>query len=132
LERIRGGDVLIALGMALERRRGRRHPVARGIRSQTNPKETLDHVYIEIFVWSKCLLLRQSIRFRDSSNRSSSGSTIASDFFEGLDFWRRQLTDIEIHPWLIYGGETRQDRDRATVLPWTDLSPLLDAISSAP
>ena len=117
--------------MALERRRGRRHPVARGIRSQTNPKETLDHVYIEIFVWSKCLLLRQSIRFRDSSNRSSSGSTIASDFFDGLNFWRRQLTDIEIHPWLIYGGETRQDRDRATVLPWTDLNPLLDAISSA-
>ena len=30
LERIQGGDVLIALGMALERRRGRRHPVAGG------------------------------------------------------------------------------------------------------
>ena len=30
LERIRGGDVLIAQGMALERRRGRRHPVPCG------------------------------------------------------------------------------------------------------
>jgi hypothetical protein len=43
--------------------------------SQTNPKETLNHVHIEIFVWSKCPLLRQSIRFRDSSNRSSSSGS---------------------------------------------------------
>jgi hypothetical protein len=42
---------------------------------QTNPKETLGHVYIEIFIWSKCLLLHQSIRFRASSNRSSSGGS---------------------------------------------------------
>lgn len=42
---------------------------------QTNPKETLDHVYIEIFIWSECLLLHQPIRFRDSSNRSSSGGS---------------------------------------------------------
>lgn len=60
-----------------------------------------------------------------------SGSTIASDFFDGLDFWRRQPTGIEMHPWLVYGGETRQDRDRATVLSWTDLSPLLDVVASA-
>ena len=39
-----------------------------------------------------------------------------------LDFWRRQLTGIDLHPWLIYGGETREDRDRATVLPWTGSS----------
>ena len=34
-----GGDVLIALGMALEGRRGRRHPVARGGQGQEAPLE---------------------------------------------------------------------------------------------
>jgi hypothetical protein len=57
-----------------------------------------------------------------------SGSTIASDFFDGLDFWRRNLPGIEIQPWLIYGGDTRQDRERGTVLPWTALGALLDAV----
>lgn len=58
-----------------------------------------------------------------------SGSTIASDFFDGLDYWRQNLSGIEVHPWLVYGGETRQDRDRGTALPWTALDTLLEAIA---
>jgi hypothetical protein len=58
-----------------------------------------------------------------------SGSTITSDFFDGLDFWRQNLSDLQIQPWLVYGGETRQDRDRATVLPWRALDSLLDAVA---
>jgi predicted AAA+ superfamily ATPase len=58
-----------------------------------------------------------------------SGGTIASDFFDGLDFWRQRLPDLHLQPWLIYGGDTRQTRDRGTALPWTDLAPLLDALN---
>jgi len=54
-----------------------------------------------------------------------SGETIASDFFKGLDFWREKLPKQPITPWLIHGGTTRQDREKATVLPWGDLTPLL-------
>ena len=54
-----------------------------------------------------------------------SGETIASDFFKGLDFWRAKLPRQSITPWLIHGGTTRQDREKATVLPWDDLNPLL-------
>ncbi len=54
-----------------------------------------------------------------------SGETIASDFFSGLDYWRAKLTRQTLTPWLIHGGTARQDREKATVLPWNDLSPLL-------
>jgi len=57
-----------------------------------------------------------------------SGETVASDFFRGLDFWRAKLTQVTLTPWLIHGGSTRQDRTRATVLPWNDLDPLLDLL----
>jgi hypothetical protein len=55
--------------------------------------------------------------------------TIASDFFGGLDYWRAKLTRQSLTPWLIHGGTARQARDKATVLPWTGLSPLLNQIT---
>jgi len=58
-----------------------------------------------------------------------SGETIASDFFTGLDYWRAKLTRQSLTPWLIHGGTARQDREKATVLPWSDLSPLLNKLS---
>jgi predicted AAA+ superfamily ATPase len=58
-----------------------------------------------------------------------SGETIASDFFGGLDYWRAKLTRQTLTPWLIYGGTARQDREKATVLPWNDLSPVLNQIA---
>lgn len=53
-----------------------------------------------------------------------SGETVASDSFKGLDYWRGQLPNLTIVPWLVHGGTTRQQRERATVLPWNDLEPL--------
>ena len=55
-----------------------------------------------------------------------SGETIASDFFRGLDYWRAKLTRQTLTPWLVHGGTARQDREKAAVLPWHDLSPLLN------
>ncbi len=60
-----------------------------------------------------------------------SGSTVASDFFDGLDFWRQQLPNVKLQPWLIYGGDTPQPRERGTVLPWSNLTPLLQALATA-
>lgn len=58
-----------------------------------------------------------------------SGETIASDFFSGLDYWRAKLTRQTITPWLIHGGTALQQREKATVLPWNDLSPLIEKIA---
>lgn len=58
-----------------------------------------------------------------------SGATIGSDFFKGLDFWRTHLPSLKIYPWLIYGGETRQNRERGTALPWNKMEPLLKTLS---
>ena len=55
-----------------------------------------------------------------------SGETIASDFFSGLDYWRAKLTRQTLTPWLIHGGTARQDREKATILPWNGLAPLLN------
>jgi hypothetical protein len=57
------------------------------------------------------------------------GGTVASDFFDGLDFWRHQLPSHHFQPWLIYGGDTRQARERGTALPWSDLGALLEALA---
>ena len=59
-----------------------------------------------------------------------SGETIASDFFTGLDYWRAKLTRQTVTPWLVHGGTAHQQREKGTVLPWNDLSPLLSSISS--
>ncbi len=59
------------------------------------------------------------------------GETVASDFFKGLDFWRGSLQDEAITPWVIYGGETRQARERGTVLPWLKIRPLIETIESS-
>lgn len=57
-----------------------------------------------------------------------SGETIASDFFSGLDYWRAKLPRQTITPWLVHGGTSCQQREKATVLPWNCLSPLIENI----
>jgi predicted AAA+ superfamily ATPase len=57
-----------------------------------------------------------------------SGETVSSDFFKGLDFWRKRLPGATLTPWLIYGGTDVEPRERATVLPWHRLSPLLETL----
>lgn len=59
-----------------------------------------------------------------------SGATIASDFFKNLDYWREHLTSVTLDPWMIFGGESRQRRERGHVVPWNDLDPLLDELVS--
>jgi hypothetical protein len=58
-----------------------------------------------------------------------SGETIASDFFSGLDYWRAKLSRQTITPWLIHGGTAFQQREKAIVLPWNDLSQLIEKIA---
>lgn len=57
-----------------------------------------------------------------------SGETIASDAFGNLEYWRSHLSGQTIVPWLVHGGEASQQREKATVLPWFDLSPLCDTL----
>ncbi len=53
-----------------------------------------------------------------------SGQTVASDFFDNLDFWRGQLPDTAITPWLVYGGTQAQSRERGAVVPWSQIGSL--------
>jgi uncharacterized protein len=55
-----------------------------------------------------------------------SGMTVTSESFSGLKYWGSQLTEYKLHPWIVYGGETKQEREAATVLPWRDLESLLE------
>lgn len=55
-----------------------------------------------------------------------SGQTIASDFFDNLDFWRGQQPDAAIKPWLVTGGNQAQTRERGTVVPWTQIGTLTE------
>jgi hypothetical protein len=57
------------------------------------------------------------------------GDVPASDSFDGLSYWGEHFPGRELAPWLIYGGTGRQDRSRATVLPWQDLAPLLGKLA---
>lgn len=60
-----------------------------------------------------------------------SGETIASDSFDGLSYWRNQLADRTLVPWLVHGGLAHQQREKATVLPWNDLGPLRDSLAAS-
>lgn len=57
-----------------------------------------------------------------------SGATVAGDFLAGLDYWRDRLPGRTLHPWLVYGGDAGQRRERATVLPWSGVGQLLSAL----
>lgn len=59
-----------------------------------------------------------------------SGATIASDFFNGLDYWSERLSSVKLDPWMIYGGDSRQRRERGHVVPWNDLNALLNKVIS--
>jgi predicted AAA+ superfamily ATPase len=58
-----------------------------------------------------------------------SGETIASDSFTGLDFWRTRIPGKTLVPWLVHGGTTHQQREKARILPWNDLSPLISQVA---
>ncbi len=58
-----------------------------------------------------------------------SGASRRKQIPSSLDYWRAKLTRQRITPWLIHGGTTLQHREKATVLPWNDLSPLIEKIA---
>jgi hypothetical protein len=50
--------------------------------------------------------------------------TIASDWFDGLAKWRRLAGERAAKPVMIDGGDNRQSRETAEVLPWSDIGEL--------
>ncbi|MEZ5330740.1 MAG: ATP-binding protein [Thermoanaerobaculia bacterium] len=56
---------------------------------------------------------------------AKSGATVAGDFLRPLALLREVLTErtpqLEVDARLVYGGETRQDRTTASVLPWREI-----------
>lgn len=55
---------------------------------------------------------------------AKSGMTIAADWFDGLTKWRRLAGERSARPVLVYGGDARQSRESADVLPWSDIGEL--------
>lgn len=60
-----------------------------------------------------------------------SGETVASDSFAGFDYWRSHLAGKNLVPWLVHGGTAFQQREKACVLPWNDLSPLISVLAGS-
>lgn len=54
-----------------------------------------------------------------------SGTTVSSDFFKGLEYYRKLSGLSTDNFYLIYGGTTKQKRSLATVLGWDQLDELL-------
>jgi hypothetical protein len=55
-----------------------------------------------------------------------SGRTVASDFFRGIDDWRRISGQTDSKAWLVYGGDREQARGHLRVLPWRRITELAD------
>ncbi len=51
-----------------------------------------------------------------------SGQTINRDYFKGLKFWQKLAGETAGKAWLVYGGDTRQNRSDAIVFPWYELN----------
>lgn len=50
-----------------------------------------------------------------------SGSTIATDFFKGLNYFRKLAGDRVENAWLIYGGEEKRLQENTTIYGWKSL-----------
>lgn len=60
-----------------------------------------------------------------------SGSTVAQDFFKGLNYWS-QLAGTSPHEgWVVYGGDEDQNRSDGRVLSWRSIDKLTEAIVSS-
>ena len=47
-----------------------------------------------------------------------SSETIAADFFSGIARWQRVAANASGQGWLVYGGDRRESRSSAEVVPW--------------
>lgn len=64
---------------------------------------------------------------RETGNKTiiieaKAGKTIHENFFSGFKLWNKVSNNKADHSYLIYGGESRQKRSIATILPWKDIS----------
>jgi predicted AAA+ superfamily ATPase len=59
-----------------------------------------------------------------------SGQTVAPDFFQGIDDWRRISGQAEGEAWLVFGGDREQERGRLHVLPWRQIGKLAAKVAS--
>lgn len=57
-----------------------------------------------------------------------SGQTVSSDFFDNLARYRADFPSMNIRPWLVYGGDEAQKRERAEVVPWARIETLCEQI----
>jgi len=57
-----------------------------------------------------------------------SGQTVVSDFFDNLASWKKIAGEKGGRPWLVYGGNRRQSREIAEVLPWREIGDLAAAV----
>jgi predicted AAA+ superfamily ATPase len=59
-----------------------------------------------------------------------SGQTVASDFFHGIDDWRRISGQTHGEAWLVFGGDRAQERGSLHVLPWRHIGKLAARVAS--
>lgn len=57
-----------------------------------------------------------------------SGATVMPGHFKALEQWAKFTGDDAVKKWLIYGGDARQSRANAEVLPWLEISDLGDLL----
>lgn len=57
-----------------------------------------------------------------------SGSTVAPDWFDGLQRWCDLAGDVAETPYLVYGGDQQQGRDDIAVLPWREIGQLAEVV----
>ena len=57
-----------------------------------------------------------------------SGRTVVSDFFRGIDDWRKISGQTDTEAWLVYGGDRKQNRGRLRVLPWRRIGELAGGV----
>ena len=59
---------------------------------------------------------------------AKSGATVTRDQLAGLRDWQRLTGATPERSWLVYGGETEQERAEGHILPWSAIARLRDAV----
>ena len=62
----------------------------------------------------------------DDKGKIKSGQTITADYFNGLGKWVVWAGADADRPYLVYGGDERQERHQAEVIPWREIGLLCD------
>jgi hypothetical protein len=60
-----------------------------------------------------------------------SGQTVVPSFFDNLKSWTQIAGETGGRAWLVYGGDQRQSRSSAEVLPWREIGELAAQVGSA-